>query len=1139
MATLTPEKEDTLNPGQKNWDQKTSAQLSSAEQSALDGIENNYDQTADDSNENANIDKLRNQERQPAAPTSSKEKSEETEESRRSKTLNFVKQKGPLGLILSAFMGFSFLGFGMMAPGIALVQIKEIFVKDFNDSVKSYDKKQTLLYKKKLKAVTGTRGICTRAISIKCRFNTMSDKQIKKLEDSGFRVKPEETERKKNMFGRNAVEAIEFDEPDPNNRDNKRTVTVDARNFNKYFRDSVHFRSMMFKAYNPRFSSLTGKVSKKVTDHFNTNRTRKLSGDKKNMDKQVDDAVKEGEKSHMGKAETTKKDDQGRWVDENGPIDNGTPEGDARVKALDAAPDSSQLNELGKKASGSILTKGMNAVNIAGDVDSYCSVMKMLRLVSAASKVVKHAQLLRYAFVFLNTADSIKAGTATPEAVEYASNKLTHQDFREQVLDQEKAAKTGQWDNDVAFDSEDYKTLKDNPDKGKNAFDSQLYRASAYGSVEESTLRTSQYAIGFGFTGALAGLAKQMEKTLPGGVATCKVVQSVYVRGLGLIVGVVSIVFSGGAAKAITKGATVAAFGAAVYFATAYIQSTLKDMAENDIVSGDTEGLDTGQAIGSGTNALLGSNASASGLAPVSTEDTLKNYTNTTASTQAEYDEVARYDAQDTPFDIYNSHSFLGSIVASLGPVYQSPTSNFLSVMSIAPKALAMSASVAVPFTSAATASPVDRYKKCTDPSFADINLQFADLNCGIRFGLTEEELNADPDVLADWMLEHKQIDPNTGAPITTAEAQKALFRAVSDEQVSGVLNNNLDSIAQVDRPLPDPNATKATLTATPMPPKNEGEINYPDDNGRENDILQDTRTFAHWFRFCRYGDKDGRMANFGDPDGLTQSFLSGLLEEDYQSSGSECLDSNACKTPDLNNSEQAGTGWDTAQKRCRPAVYKIYRAYYATYVVNEDMDDPQAEGAELDPGSADSRALAKRVAENPNIKFAMPGTQPALKEYASSGNATNFCGQPMKLKSELLQVILDNAEKYKITLNNFGFKEDRYTSCDQGQHPKGGAIDLNAIEQLDGDKKNCPSINYQGDCGKVVNAYARDWMINLAKRGHKTLGGAGQAGCSAEFNLTSNPPSEIEVVAAGNLHFADGCDHLHIDVGDRKGRST
>lgn len=1135
MPTLTPEKDDVRNPGKADWDTKVarSSNLNQAEQNALADIEKNYDSSADPSNENANIGAVKNKESQPPAPVSSTEKGEDTTSSRKTKTLNFVKQKGPLGIILSALAGFGFFGIASFGPAIGFVQGMTTFKEDMNDTMTAQDKNQSVLFKKKLKPVTRTKGMCNKVVTIKCRFATMSDKQVKKLEDGGFRVLPAEEDRKKNMLGRNAVEAIEYDKTSADGR-SKEVVTVDARNYDVEMRKSVQFRTMLFKSFNARHTSMTGGAIKKVMEKMKITKARKLSGDKKSMDSQFESSVKEGNDSIGGKTAT--KNENGDWVDEDGK----RIESEDKIQMLNEDPDSSQLNKLGKKATGSLLTKGMNAVNIAGDLDTYCSVMKMLRLVSAASKVVKYSQYIRLGFVALNTSDSIIAGSATPEAVEYMGEKFSHQDLRKDVLDQSAAMKEGEWANDAAVyepqDASPYQQTIANPDEGKNAYDSQMYRASAYGAVEESTFRSMQSAVGIGLGASfLQKLADKMSSSV-GGPKTCQVVQSIYVRGIGLIVGAVAIAFSGGLVKTGTKVASVAAFGVAAYFAMAYLQSYLKDMTEGELPE---DGYDLGQATGSGVGGLLGSTASTKGLAPLSTEETVADYMTLTAETNDQYDEIARNEARDDPFNAYNKYSFLGSLAGSFYPMMNTAVKSGGAALAIAPNILATAASAISPVAKANTASPVDRFQKCTDPSFTDINLNFADLNCNPRYGLTDEELNADPEVLADWMIEHKQIVPSTGEPVKTTDAQKSLFRAIDEEQISAVLGTKTpddDQLASVDTATPTGGEPAATLAATPFPPTAEDQIDYPEnDDGKGGDILQDTRTYAHWYRFCRYGDNEGRKAHFGDPDGIQKSFLDGLVEEDYQSTGRECIDANACPD-DMNDDAQDGVGLEKAQERCRPAVYKMYRAYTSVFSSNDDMDNPAEEDAAETAASGDSRALAKEVAENPNIEFTMEGTKPALLKYAGTGQATSFCGQPYELKSELLQVILDNSKKYKIKLNNFGFIEDRIdVPCDNGQHPKGGAIDINGIAELTGGKA-CDNITFDSACTSIVDSYSRDWLKNLAKRGHKTLGGVGQKGCGG-FDLTSDPPSEIDVVAAGNLHFSDACNHLHIDAGDRKGR--
>lgn len=183
-----------------------------------------------------------------------------------------------------------------------------------------------------------------------------------------------------------------------------------------------------------------------------------------------------------------------------------------------------------------------------------------------------------------------------------------------------------------------------------------------------------------------------------------------------------------------------------------------------------------------------------------------------------------------------------------------------------------------------------------------------------------------------------------------------------------------------------------------------------------------------------------------------------------------------------------------------------------------------------LPAGSA--RELAGKLADSPNIIWLNNATKEQLKAFAAGGAVTNACNEPMAISPYLsgaLLALTTRADKpYKITIDNFGFAQDRdYIGCEreQKQHPKGNAVDIQYIEIIGG-KKTSPGLDYVGDDGEVVSQFATDFL-NLIPRNR---GGVGQKGCNG-MNPTFPPGS---TTLNGAHFFKDGCNHLHIDVRNR-----
>lgn len=127
---------------------------------------------------------------------------------------------------------------------------------------------------------------------------------------------------------------------------------------------------------------------------------------------------------------------------------------------------------------------------------------------------------------------------------------------------------------------------------------------------------------------------------------------------------------------------------------------------------------------------------------------------------------------------------------------------------------------------------------------------------------------------------------------------------------------------------------------------------------------------------------------------------------------------------------------------------------------------------------------------------------------------------RPVPVSAEILQVVLDITQRYSITLGSTISSHD----CDTGRHPKGRAIDINAINgvRITGDASSFTG----GD--QALYREFMDYVESVLPRGSRVggqpvgMGGLGQQQC-----LTPDNPE----VKGLNL-FPDTCTHIHIDVG-------
>lgn len=225
-------------------------------------------------------------------------------------------------------------------------------------------------------------------------------------------------------------------------------------------------------------------------------------------------------------------------------------------------------------------------------------------------------------------------------------------------------------------------------------------------------------------------------------------------------------------------------------------------------------------------------------------------------------------------------------------------------------------------------------------------------------------------------------------------------------------------------------------------------------------------------------------------------------------------------------------------------AMTQNFRVFTMDNSVNDAMDDEVVAagtptptqspgtitGGPLGVTTADSRRLAKELADSPNMNWTRSTTDQELLSYASGASVVNGCGAPIAPSPFLTGALVElTRTKYKITASNIGFGSER--SCEGGtfQHPKGNAIDIQYIEIIGG-AKTSPGLDYAPGDTDVVNQFATDFLALLPPT---SRGGVGQKNCGV------NPTFPAGSTALFGAHlFTDSCDHVHIDVRNRENLS-
>lgn len=1037
--------EEDLNPGQQHQDNLTDFSGAANPNSSPDmsAFENSFkNDTADPSQEDKNIANARNREEQEGR-SSRKDTSQKNKDDKKStissstpssggkfgKALNFAKKAGPLGPIILIFViSATFLGV-ISAPGLAIVQLSEALKTSLDDTLSNIELRTEHIFRAKMKGKAVSNG-CKSGMGVRCKYKSMSEKQMTKMRKAGFSFEPDPPRR--GLDGRFKPDKLKFTNAQG------RTITVSAREFSRMYRTDAAFRSMANTAYNPKWKGLRDSFARKAFAKFKVDFADKLRNKTKSaMQRTLREFTRTGGAGDNIDINRNRIPDAD---DENSNNERRTNEDEAKSRIAQQRSGASGSARLGRV--------GLVGANMLfGAQMGICQVLKASELASLASRLLQYGQVMRYASMFFTASDKLKLGEQSHEEMELLGEILMHSDQRKEIYTEKAAGEIGFKDLfDMGDAQVDLTTApQKNPDYQKNALESAGARTAMYGKPRlegttdeqyELSARDGQYIVGSGMGNYIDGLVRVMRTSTPFFRAEdCDFYENPLVQAGGLLLSIAAIALSGGGA-AVIGGARAAAMSVVFALVMGYIEAKLSDMLSGANLDDNTKGVDAGNAWFSGAGALFGTAASARGITPASTEgeiDSMQNLRITSLETEAR---LARYEARSTPFDVMNQHSFLGSIVWNVSPGDVSAQSGFKKA-AMAPLQILKGVSSALSPSSASAATvletPRERFEQCNDPLFRDssgegsddvdkfdpqatgINLKYADIMCNPRYSEPLMNLNADPERVADWVVDAAQADGQSGAPIKDRQTMENLHNnrvsaeeigaanygeqpnlneitptpdvyprstehTTLNEQVAEVLRPDDDTLAYLGVPLNTPSEklasynpgsssidlAQASLTADDTteflpPPLRDAGLLQEEEYNPERDV----RTYAHWYRYCRYGPEDGRTVPFGvaDTDSTGDEPIFdrigiGIVDSEYVSDGRECLRSNACKPGDNPNGgtfreEDGWTGDGIMKKRCRPPQYDIYTLFHMDMQVEEGMEEDDATA-----GSDDSTGI-------------------------------------------------------------------------------------------------------------------------------------------------------------------------------------
>lgn len=622
------------------------------------------------------------------------------------------------------------LGLGAL-PGVTVVNVKEVGVQYFGANVESVlDGRTNDIWVKKMNTSSKTLGInnlCAKGISVGCRFSGMSDKEISKLTERAKKagVDIEVTKSgKKNILGKNSISEVAVD-----------GKTMSAKEFASEIRKTNSpTRKAMQSMMKSRFSVWTGAKINSLMSKLGISKAKSVStagsvDEAKEKIKQnqqgteIDTkerlAISDDESDEKTKQENEANKKNNQTADEiaSGKQKSGNFGDRIRTNAL------KNLSSNAQKTVTNIASSAAKGILITGYVDTACTVVNTISAIGYMAKAVGALQLIRFAMTISNTADAIKAGEATNEAIQAIGETLTSVS----ELD------------------------------GLTAFDSYGWNWIAYGLLGDPT-DTAEFKVGGGLPSDMTSFANKAKELAAGG-ELCNFIQNPGVRVGSALIGIVAAVFSGGTVTAAQIGASVS-IAAGLSVIQSFSMPLIADMVAGEFVNDTTIGNSAGNAYVSGLGALYAQNNNATGLSVLTVDQAVEFNTSVKATYLAQVKEESVNESGQ--FDATNPNSFLGSLTTQLAS-----TINSRSAADASSKLIALVTNPTAKTASASNDDPAAQYKVCTDDEYTQLNIA-TDPFCNPVYGLpsatlSDEKMN--PDTIIEFMYNNKYIDDN-GSPI-------------------------------------------------------------------------------------------------------------------------------------------------------------------------------------------------------------------------------------------------------------------------------------------------------------------------------------------------------------------------------------
>jgi hypothetical protein len=642
-----------------------------------------------------------------------------------------LKKAGPAGGIIGAVLALASLVSFFGGPGLLLVHIAEIITEKTNLQLASLEKRKLHLLDAKLNNTTA--GFCKGAISVRCKFGTMSDANIRAFKNAGIEVVTDG----RSVLGRNRVSHMVYTDGSGNK------TRIDAKDFGKMSRTNPGFSRSLIVAYNSNFFGLQDKIMRKSLAHSKTSKANPFDG--------IEGEDEASNKSRMKRLiETTKNGfsfSRKSKVDQPADCNAQCAEETARKnEAIDAENNlGSNAEEVAKNNLKSVQPNGVKTalglVNSFSVLDDICMIPGLAGAIGTGAKVIRAQQQIRYAMMFLPLASMIKANKALPGDIGFAASLLT------KTVNYSDGTKSLPWDSSTAW------------------------KHVAYGDKSIGKDATP-FLVGGGLGGEFSGLSSKVYGMV-GGKRTCDVAGNVGTQVAGTLVSFIPGVGQAARAGSVAvKQAVVAllknalknvvkstAEGAAFDYMIGYMLAIATDMVAGVVVDENTIGDSASGALTIGGAEMLSQTAGFGGNGALNPAQAVA-YNDLNNQVVAQYKDFER--STKSPFDATSSATFVGSIYSSLMP-FISRSGSVSGALSSA-GAIVSSTFSNLLGASKATALTETDYAQCEDYQYRELNVATSAL-CVVQRGIPTKYLDILPEAVNEELIQAGHINPESLEP--------------------------------------------------------------------------------------------------------------------------------------------------------------------------------------------------------------------------------------------------------------------------------------------------------------------------------------------------------------------------------------